>query len=210
MAITSDWKIQTPDSTTAISMSAWTNLANSIENALPSAGQPVVISAFPGNTATGYKSDLSLAGANTKLTIWDIATTAPNGFAEGQYPFVTSGSIKVPPRWGGFVTFEAEVCPFKTLRTGGAAIGLTHASTYTAIDTSTSRRGVSKVVTADLPNVQQSVSCTLYVPSYSDTRYVNAWGRSTSGDGVLAGSNTNNLYLSTITGVFFYTGADYR
>lgn len=209
MAITSDWKIQTPDSTAAISMSAWTDLANSIESALPSAGQPVVISAFPGNTATAYKSDLSLEATNTKLTIWNIASTTPNGFAVGEYPSVTSGSIKVPPRWGGFVTFEAEVSPFKTLQTGGAVIGLTHASASTAIETSTSRRGVSKVVTADLPNVQQSVSCTLYVPSYSDTRYVNAWGRSTNGDGILAGSNTNNLYLSTITGVFFYTGANY-
>lgn len=209
MAITNDWKIQTPDSTAAISMSAWTNLANSIENALPSAGQPVVLSAFPGGTATDYKSELPLNGSNTKLPIWNIETTTPNGFAKGEYPFVTSGSIKVPPWWGGFVTFEAEVCPFKTLQTGGAAIGLTHSSTYTAIDTSTSRRGVSKVVTADLPNVQQSVSCTLYVPSYSSTRYVNAWGRSTKGDGILAGSDTNNLYLSTITGVFFYAGANY-
>lgn len=209
MAITSDWKIQTPDSTAAISMSAWTNLANSIENALPSAGQPVVISAFPGNTATGYKSDLSLEATNTKLTAWSIASTTPNGFAEGEYPAVTSGSIMVPPRWWGFVTFEAEVCPFKTLQTGGAAIGLTHATTTTGIDTSTSRKGVSKVVTADLPNVQQSVSCTLYVPSYASNRYVNAWGRSTNGDGILAGSNTNNLYLSTITGVFFYAGANY-
>lgn len=49
MAITTYWKIQTPDSTTPISTSAWTNLANSIENALPNAGQPVVISAFPGD-----------------------------------------------------------------------------------------------------------------------------------------------------------------
>ena len=88
MAITTDWKIQTPDSSTAISMSAWTNLANSIENALPSAGQPVVISAFPGDTATAYKSDLSLEATNSKLTIWNIASTTPNGFAEGEYPIV--------------------------------------------------------------------------------------------------------------------------
>lgn len=210
MASTTDWKIQTPDSTTAISMRAWTNLADSIENALPSAGQPVVIFAFPGNEANDYKSDLTLEATNSKLTAWNIASTTPNGFAAGEYPTVTSGSIKVPPRWWGFVTFEAEVCPFKTLQTGGAAIGLTHAATYTAINTTSSRRGVSKVVTADLPNVQQSVSCTLYVPSYSTVYYVNAWGRSTHGDGNLAGSNTTNLYLSTITGVFFYAGTNYR
>lgn len=209
MANTTDWKIQTPDSTAAISMSAWTNLANSIESALPSAGQPVVISAFPGNDANNYKTDVSLGATNTKLPAWVIASTTPNGFAAGEYPAVTSGSIKVPPRWWGFVTFEAEVCPFKTLQTGGAVIGLTHASTSTGIETSTSRSGVSKVVTADVPNVQQSLSCTLYVPSYTSTRYVNAWGRSTNGDGKLIGSNTNNLYLSTITGVFFYAGANY-
>lgn len=209
MATTTDWKIQTPDSSTAISMSAWTNLANSIDNALPSAGQPVVISAFPGNTATGYKSDLSLEATNTKLTTWSIASTTPNGFADGEYPIVTSGSIKVPPRWWGFVTFEAEVCPFKTLQTGGAAIGLTHATTATGIATTMNNRGVSKVVTAELPNLQQSISCTLYVPPITSNRYVNAWGRSTSGDGVLVGSNTNNQYLSTITGVFFYAGANY-
>lgn len=209
MASTANWNIQTPDSTTAISMSAWTNLANSIENALPSAGQPVVISAFPGDTATAYRSDLSLEATNSKLTTWNIASTTPNGFAEGEYPTVTSGSIKVPPRWWGFVTFEAEVCPFKTLQAGGAAIGLTHATTNTGIGTSMNSRGVSKVATAEAPNIQQSVSCTLYVPSYTTNRYVNAWGRSTNGDGNLIGSNTNNLYLSTITGVFFYAGAGY-
>lgn len=209
MASTANWNIQTPDSTTAISMSAWTNLANSIENALPSAGQPVVISAFPGDTATGYKSDLSLEATNSKLTTWNIASTTPNGFAEGNYPTVTSGSIKVPPRWWGFVTFEAEVCPFKTLTSGGAAIGLTHATTNTGIGTSMNSRGVSKVATAEAPNIQQSVSCTLYVPSYTTNRYVNAWGRSTNGDGNLIGSNATNLYLSTITGVFFYAGAGY-
>ena len=209
MASTTYWKIQTPDSTTAISMSAWTNLANSIENALPSAGQPVVISAFPGNTATGYKSDLSLEETNSKLTIWNIASTTPNGFNSGECPTVTSGSIKVPPQWWGFVTFEAEVCPFKTLTGGGAAIGLTHATTNTGISTSMNSRGVSKVATAESPNIQQSVSCTLYVPSYTTNRYVNAWGRSTSGDGNLIGSNANNLYLSTITGVFFYAGDNY-
>lgn len=209
MAITTDWKIQTPDSTTAISMSAWTNLANSIENALPSAGQPVVISAFPGNTETGYKNDLTLASTNSKLTMWNIASTMPNGFDSGEYPTVTSGSIKVPPYWWGFVTFEAEVCPIKTLTSGGAAIGLTHATTNTGISTTMNSRGVSKVATAESPNIQQSVSCTLYVPSYTSNRYVNAWGRSTSGDGNLIGSNANNLYLSTITGVFFYSGANY-
>lgn len=209
MAITTYWKIQTPDSTTPISTSAWTNLANSIENALPNAGQPVVISAFPGDTANGYKSDLSLEAANSKLPIWNIASTTPNGFAEGEYPTVTSGSIKVPPRWWGFVTFEAEVCPFKTLQEGGAAIGLTHATTNTGIGTSMNSRGVSKVATAESSYRQQSVSCTLYVPSYTTNRYVNAWGRSTSGDGHLIGSNANNLYLSTITGVFFYAGAGY-
>lgn len=209
MAITTYWKIQTPDSTAPISTSAWTNLANSIENALPNAGQPVVISAFPGNASNGYKSDLTLEAANTKLTTWNIASTTPNGFAAGEYPSVTSGSIKVPPRWWGFVTFEAEACPFKTLQTGGAAIGLTHATTNTGISTSTSSRGVSKVATADFPHAQQSLSCTLYVPSYTSNRYVNAWGRSTNGDGNLIGSNVNNLYLSTITGVFFYAGADY-
>lgn len=36
-----------------------------------------------------------------------------------------------------------------------------------------------------------------------------AWGRSTNGNGNLIGSNANNLYLSTITGVFFYAGAGY-
>lgn len=209
MASTANWNIQTPDSTTAISMSAWTNLANSIENALPSAGQPVVISAFPGDSATAYKSDLSLEATNSKLTTWNIASTTPNGFADGEYPTVTSGSIKVPPRWWGFVTFEAEVCPFKTLTGGGAAIGLTHATTNTGIGTSMNSRGVSKVATAESPNIQQSVSCTLYVPSYTTNRYVNAWGRSTNGDGNLIGSNANNLYLSTITGVFFYAGAGY-
>ena len=209
MAITTYWKIQTPDPTTPISTSAWTNLANSIENALPSAGQPVVISAFPGSIANGYKSDLSLEETNSKLPMWNIATTKPNGFAEGEYPTVTSGSIKVPPMWWGFVTFEAEVCPFKTLQTGGAAIGLTHATTNTGISTSMNSIGVSKVATAEFQSAQQSVSCTLYVPSYTTNRYVNAWGRSTSGDGNLIGSNANNLYLSTITGVFFYAGAGY-
>lgn len=209
MAITTYWKIQTPDPTTPISTSAWTNLANSIENALSSAGQPVVISAFPGDTATGYKSDLSLEATNSKLTTWNIASTKPNGFADGEYPSVTSGSIKVPPGWWGFVTFEAEVCPFKTMQSGGAAIGLTHATTNTGISTSMNSRGVSKVATAESPNIQQSVSCTLYVPSYTTNRYVNAWGRSTNGDGNLIGSNANNLYLSTITGVFFYAGDNY-
>lgn len=209
MAITTYWKIQTPDSTTPISTSAWTNLADSIENALPNAGQPVVISAFPGKAANDYKSDLTLEAANTKLTALNIASTTPNGFAAGEYPTVTSGSIKVPPRWWGFVTFEAEVCPFKTLQTGGAAIGLTHATTNTGISTSMNSKGVSKVATADFPNAQQSLSCTLYVPSYTSNRYVNAWGRSTNGDGNLIGSNANNLYLSTITGVFFYAGAGY-
>lgn len=209
MAITTDWKIETPDSTTAISMSAWTNLANSIENALPSAGQPVVLSAFPGYGADDYKSDFSLRATNSKLPILRIASTTPNGFAKGEYPTVTSGSIKVPPRWWGFVTFEAEVCPFKTLQTGGAAIGLTHSTGNTWIETSKESRGVSKVVTADLPNVQQSVSCTLCVPSYTTNRYINAWGRSTNGDGILVGSGTDNLYLTTITGVFFYAGANY-
>lgn len=209
MAITTYWKIQTPDSTTPISTSAWTNLANSIENALPNAGQPVVISAFPGNAANGYKSDLTLEATNSKLTTWNIASTTPNGFAAGEYPTVTSGSIKVPPRWWGFVTFKAEVCPFKTLQSGGAAIGLTHATTNTGISTSMNSRGVSKVATAEFPNAQQSVSCTLYVPSYTSNRYVNAWGRSTNGDGNLIGSNASNLYLSTITGVFFYAGAGY-
>lgn len=209
MAITTYWKIQTPDSTTPISTSAWTNLANSVENALPSAGQPVVISAFPGNSATGYKSDLTLEATNTKLTTWNIASTTPNGFAEGEYPTVTSGSIKVPPGWWGFVTFEAEVCPCKTSQSGGAAIGLTHATTNTGISTSMNSRGVSKVATAESSNLQQSVSCTLYVPSYTTNRYVNAWGRSTNGDGNLIGSNANNLYLSTITGVFFYAGDNY-
>ena len=145
-------------------------------------------------------------------TNWKIQTpdsTTANGFAEGEYPTVTSGSIKVPPRWWGFVTFEAEICPFKTLQAGGAAIGLTHATTNTGISTSMNSRGVSKVATAESPNIQQSVSCTLYVPSYTSNRYVNAWGRSTKGDGKLIGSNTNNLYLSTITGVFFYAGAGY-
>lgn len=210
MASTTNWNIQTPDASTAISMSAWTNLANSIENALPSAGQPVVISAFPGNTATGYQNDLTLEATNSKLTIWNIASTTPNGFNSGEYPTVTSGSIKVPPRWWGFVTFEAEVCPFKTIATGGAAIGLTHATTTTAINTGMNNRSVSKVVTAETPNLQQSLSCTLYVPSYTTNRYVNAWGRSTSGDGSLVGSNGNNIYLSTITGVFFYAGENYR
>lgn len=209
MAITTYWKIQTPDSTTPISTSAWTNLANSIENALPNAGQPVVISAFPGNAANDYKSDLTLEATNTKLPIWKIASTTPNGFAAGEYPTVTSGSIKVPPGWWGFVTFEAEVCPFKTLQSGGAAIGLTHASTNTGISTSMNSKGVSKVATADFVSAQQSVSCTLFVPSYTTNRYVNAWGRSTNGDGNLIGSNATNLYLSTITGVFFYAGAGY-
>lgn len=209
MAITTYWKIQTPDPTTPISTSAWTNLANSIEDALPNAGQPVVISAFPGNAANDYKTDLTLEATNSKLTTWNIASTTPNGFAAGEYPTVTSGSIKVPPRWWGFVTFEAEVCPFKTLQTGGAAIGLTHATTNTGISTSMNSRGVSKVATAEFANAQQSVSCTLYVPSYTSNRYVNAWGRSTNGDGNLIGSNANNLYLSTITGVFFYAGAGY-
>lgn len=209
MAITTYWKIQTPDSTTPISTSAWTNLADSIENALPNAGQPVVISAFPGNDANDYKSDLTLAATNTKLPIWKIASTTPNGFAAGEYPTVTSGSIKVPPGWWGFVTFEAEVCPFKTLQSGGAAIGLTHASTNTGISTSMNSKGVSKVATADFVSAQQSVSCTLFVPSYTTNRYVNAWGRSTNGDGNLIGSNATNLYLSTITGVFFYAGAGY-
>lgn len=210
MAITTYWKIQTPDPTTPVSTSAWTNLANSIENALPNAGQPVVISAFPGNAANDYKSDLTLKATNSKLPICNIASTTPNGFAEGGYPSVTSGSIKVPPRWWGFVTFEAEVCPFKTLQSGsGAAIGLTHATTSTGIATSTSSRGVSKVATSESPSRQLSVSCTLYVPSYTSTRYVNAWGRSTNGDGNLIGSNASNLYLSAITGVFFYAGAGY-
>lgn len=209
MAITTYWKIQTPDPTTPISTSAWTNLANSIENALPNAGQPVVISAFPGDSATAYKSDLTLEATNTKLPAWNIASTTPNGFANGEYPTVTSGSIKVPPRWWGFVTFEAEVCPFKTLQTGGAAIGLTHATTNTGISTSMNSRGVSKVATTDFSTAQQSLSCTLYVPSYTTNRYVNAWGRSTNSDGNLIGSNTNNLYLSTITGVFFYAGTGY-
>lgn len=209
MASTTDWKIQTPDSTTAISMSAWTNLANSIENALPSAGQPVVISAFPGNSETGYQDDLTLAATNSKLTIWNIASTTPNGFNSGEYPTVTSGSIKIPPYWWGFVTFEAEVCPFKTLTSGGAAIGLTHTSTTGSINPSLNNRAVSKVATAEAPNVQQSLSCTLYVPSFTSNRYVNAWGRSTNGDGNLIGSNANRLYLSTITGVFFYSGANY-
>ena len=71
-------------------------------------------------------------------------------------------------------------------------------------------RGVSKVATASSANIQQSVSCTLFVPSYTSNRYVNAWGRSTDGDGNLIGSNATNLYLSTITGVFFYAGAGYR
>ena len=209
MAITTYWKIQTPDPTTPISTSAWTNLANSIENALPNAGQPVVISAFPGNAANAYKSDVTLEATNSKLTTWNIASTTPNGFAESEYATVTSGSIKVPPRWWGFVTFEAEVCPFKTLQTGGAAIGLTHATTNTGIGTSMNSRGVSKVATAEFANAQQSVSCTLYVPSYTSNRYVNAWGRSTNGDGNLIGSNANNLYPSTIPGVFFYAGAGY-
>lgn len=209
MAITTYWKIQTPDPTTPISTSAWTNLANSIENALPNAGQPVVISAFPGNAANDYKSDLTLEATNSKLTIWNIASTTPNGFAAGDYPTVASGSIKVPPRWWGFVTFEAEVCPFKTAQSGGAAIGLTHATTNTGIGTSMNSRGVSKVATASSASIQQSVSCTLFVPSYTSNRYVNAWGRSTNGDGNLIGSNASNLYLSTITGVFFYAGAGY-
>lgn len=209
MAITTYWKIQTPDPTTPVSTSAWTNLANSIENALPNAGQPVVISAFPGNAANDCKPDSTLAATNTKSTKWNIASTAPNGFAEGEHPTVTSGSIKVPSRRWGFVTFEAEVCPFKTLQEGGAAIGLARATANTGTGTSMNSRGVSKVGTAASQNIQQGLSCTLYVPSYTTNRYVNAWGRSTNGDGNLIGSNANNLYLPTITGVFFYAGAGY-